>query len=70
MSMGDKTRFAWAMSYKEAVRCGLSKQSFFDDQRKHMKDEKFAKEILSGKEPAPSGTMADRERLESGLFFR
>ena len=39
--------FAWAMSYHEAVRSGLSKQSYFDDQRRDMTDEKFAMEYES-----------------------
>ena len=47
MAAGDKRRFAWAMSYQEAVRAGISKQSFFDDQRKDMTDEKFAMEYES-----------------------
>lgn len=29
--------FAWAMSYEEAIRCGLSKRSFFEDQRRDIK---------------------------------
>lgn len=39
--------FAWAMTYKEAVREGISKQSYFDDQRKDMTDEKFKMEYES-----------------------
>lgn len=47
MAQGDKTVFAWAMSYTEAVREGISKQSYFDEQRKGMTDEKFAMEYES-----------------------
>lgn len=39
--------FAWAMSYKEAVREGISKQSFFDEQRAGMTEEKFKMEYES-----------------------
>ena len=47
MSHGDKTVFAWAMSYTEAVREGISKQSYFDEQRKGMTEEKFKMEYES-----------------------
>lgn len=47
MAAGEKNVFAWAMSYKEAVREGISKQSYFDEQRKGMTDEKFKMEYES-----------------------
>ena len=47
MAKGDRTVFAWAMSYTEAVREGISKQSYFDNQRKEMTDEKFQMEYES-----------------------
>lgn len=47
MAKGDKTVFAWAMSYTEAVREGISKQSYFDNQRQEMTDEKFQMEYES-----------------------
>ena len=47
MSSGEKGCFAWAMSYHEAVREGISKQSFFDDQRAGMTEEKFMMEYES-----------------------
>ena len=47
MAMGEPGCFAWAMTYKESVREGISKQSFFDDQRKSMTDEKFKMEYES-----------------------
>ena len=47
MAAGEEGMFAWAMSYHEAVRSGLSKQSYFDDQRRDMTDEKFAMEYES-----------------------
>ena len=47
MAAGEKGCFAWAMSYKEAVREGVSKQSFFDDQRADMTEEKFKMEYES-----------------------
>ena len=47
MAKGDKTVFAWAMSYTEAVREGISSQRYFDEQRKGMTDEKFAMEYES-----------------------
>ena len=47
MASGDKNVFAWAMSYTEAVREGISKQSFFDEQRKGMTEEKFKMEYES-----------------------
>lgn len=39
--------FAWAMTYKEAVREGISKQSYFDAQRADMTEEKFKMEYES-----------------------
>ena len=39
--------FAWAMTYKEAVREGISKQSYFDAQRADMTEEKFMMEYES-----------------------
>ena len=47
MSMKEDGCFAWAMTYKEAVREGISKQSYFDDQRKDMTEEKFMMEYES-----------------------
>ena len=47
MAAGESGCFAWAMSYEEAVREGVSKQSYFDDQRKDMTDEKFKMEYES-----------------------
>ena len=47
MAMGEDGCFAWAMTYKEAVREGISKQSYFDDQRKDMTEEKFKMEYES-----------------------
>jgi len=47
MSTGEDGCFAWAMTYKEAVREGISKQSYFDDQRKDMTEEKFKMEYES-----------------------
>lgn len=47
MARGEKNVFAWAMSYTEAVREGISKQSFFDEQRMGMTEEKFKMEYES-----------------------
>ena len=47
MARGEDGCFAWAMTYKEAVREGISKQSFFDDQRQDMTEEKFMMEYES-----------------------
>ncbi len=47
MAQGEDGCFAWAMSYKEAVRVGISKQSFFDEQRPDMTEEKFKMEYES-----------------------
>jgi len=47
MASKENGCFAWAMSYKEAVREGISKQSFFDEQRQSMTDEKFMMEYES-----------------------
>lgn len=47
MARGEKNVFAWAMSYTEAVREGISKQSFFDEQRMGMTEEKFKIEYES-----------------------
>lgn len=47
MAHGDTSVFAWAMSYTEAVREGISKQSYFDEQRKGMTEEKFKMEYES-----------------------
>ena len=47
IASGDKGCFAWAMSYTEAVREGITKQSFFDEQRAGMTEEKFMMEYES-----------------------
>lgn len=47
MSMKEEGCFAWAMTYKEAVREGISKQSYFDGQRADMTEEKFKMEYES-----------------------
>lgn len=47
MAQGDINVFAWAMSYTEAVREGISQQSYFDEQRKQMTEEKFKMEYES-----------------------
>lgn len=47
MAHGDKNVFAWAMCYTEAVREGISKQSYFDEQRRGMTEEKFKMEYES-----------------------
>ena len=47
MAQGESGCFAWAMTYKEAVREGISKQEFFDDQRADMTEEKFKMEYES-----------------------
>lgn len=47
MAHGEEGCFAWAMTYQEAVREGISKQSFFDDQRQDMTEEKFMMEYES-----------------------
>ena len=47
MAKGDTNVFAWAMSYTEAVREGISKQSYFDEQRRGMTEEKFKMEYES-----------------------
>ena len=47
MAQGEDGCFAWAMTYEEAVREGISKQSFFDDQRADMTEEKFKMEYES-----------------------
>lgn len=47
MAAGEHGMFAWAMCYEEAIRAGLSKRSYFEDQRRDMTDEKFAMEYES-----------------------
>ena len=47
MAAGEQGCFAWAMTYKEAVREGISKQSYFDAQRADMTEEKFKMEYES-----------------------
>lgn len=47
MSHGETNVFAWAMSYTEAVREGISQQSYFDEQRLNMTEEKFKMEYES-----------------------
>lgn len=47
MAVGENNCFAWAMTYENAVREGISKQSYFDEQRKDMTDEKFRMEYES-----------------------
>ena len=47
MSRGENGCFAWAMSYKEAIREGISKESFFIEQREGMTEEKFMMEYES-----------------------
>ena len=47
MASKENGCFAWAMTYKEAVREGISKQSYFDAQRADMTEEKFMMEYES-----------------------
>lgn len=47
MARGENGCFAWAMSYKEAIREGISKESFFIEQREGMTEEKFMMEYES-----------------------
>ena len=47
MAQGDMNVFAWAMSYTEAVREGISQQSYFDEQRRGMTEEMFKMEYES-----------------------
>lgn len=47
IAAGEQGMFAWAMCYEEAIRAGLSKRSYFEDQRRDMTDEKFAMEYES-----------------------
>ena len=47
MARGENGCFAWAMSYKEAIREGISKESFFTEQREGMTEEKFMMEYES-----------------------
>lgn len=47
MARGENGCFAWAMSYKEAIREGISKESFFVEQREGMTEEKFMMEYES-----------------------
>lgn len=47
MARGESGCFAWAMSYKEAIREGISKESFFMEQREGMTEEKFMMEYES-----------------------
>lgn len=47
IARGEDGCFAWAMTYKEAVREGISKQQFFDEQRASMTEEKFKMEYES-----------------------
>ena len=47
MARGECGCFAWAMSYKEAIREGISKESFFMEQREGMTEEKFMMEYES-----------------------
>lgn len=47
MAHGDKTRFACALDYKEAARCGISSMDFFLNEKKDMTPEKFAMEYGS-----------------------
>ena len=47
MARGENGCFAWAMSYKEAIREGISKESFFMEQREGMTEEKFMMEYES-----------------------
>lgn len=47
MAAGEDGCFAWAMTYKEAVREGISKQAYFDAQRADMTEEKFKMEYES-----------------------
>ena len=47
MARGEKGCFAWAMTYKEAIREGISKAEFFEEQRAGMTEEKFKMEYES-----------------------
>ena len=64
MASGEAGCFAWAMSYEEAVREGVSKQSYFDDQRKDMTEEKFKMEYESVFLGAAEGSVFPYELTE------
>lgn len=64
MAAGESGCFAWAMSYKEAVREGISKQSYFEDQRKDMTEEKFMMEYESRFLGAAEGAVFSFELTE------
>ena len=47
MRAGDKRKFACALNYESAVRVGISKQEYFDEQRKAMPESVFMTEYMS-----------------------
>ena len=70
MAAGEDGCFAWAMTYKEAVREGISKQSYFDNQRKDMTEEKFMMEYESKFLGAAEGAVFPFELTEKCRTLR
>ena len=44
MKNGDPTQFACVLNYQSAIRCGLTKASYFEDRKKNLPESVFASE--------------------------
>lgn len=70
MASGDRSVFACALDYRAAIRCGISKEDFFEQERKTMTQEKFAMEYGSMFIGAESGSVFPYELTERCRVLR
>lgn len=70
MASGDRSVFACALDYRAAIRCGISKEDFFEQERKTMTQEKFAMEYGSIFIGAESGSVFPYELTERCRVLR
>ena len=70
MAMGDTTKFACALDFNEAARAGISKMSFFEEERRSLSREKFAMEYGSYFIGAESDTCFPYDLTESCRTLR
>ncbi len=64
MASGDRNIFACALNYDAAIRCGISKPEFFEEERQKMTPEKFKMEYGSIFIGAESGSVFPYELTE------
>ena len=65
MKNGSSRHFACALSYRSAVRCGLSKQSYYDERRREVPEPVFATEYDSRFLGAEAGSMFPYDLTDS-----